>query len=155
MYVAPGLLVKDKVALGLDEARHHLHELYISERCAVCQRDGLRGAEHVGGSEASLEQATRAARSDDSGLSCHRHEMLVCAVVEYGADNLSGRVLNKVYELVAGEQANAERLDLGRTRVLKGLAGEAAPIACLMVKAGDKLLLLGALGALRALELNT
>ena len=103
MYVAPGLLVKDKVALGLDEARHHLHELYISERCAVCQRDGLRGAEHVGGSEASLEQATRAARSDDSGLGCHRHEMPVCAVVEYGADNLSGCVLNKVDKLVAGE----------------------------------------------------
>ena len=29
--------------------------------------------------------------------------MPVCAVVEYGADNLSGCVLNKVYELVAGE----------------------------------------------------
>ena len=55
MYVAPGLLVKDKVALGLDKARHHLHELYISKRCAVHQRDGLRGAEHVGGSEAALE----------------------------------------------------------------------------------------------------
>ena len=81
--------------------------------------------------------------------------MLVCAVVEYGADNLSGCVLNKVDKLVAGEQVNAERLDLGRTRVLKGLAGEAAPYARLMVKAGDKLLLLGALGALRALELNT
>ena len=56
---------------------------------------------------------------------------------------------------MAGEQTNAERLDLGRTRVLKGLAGEAALIACLMVKAGDKLLLLGALGAWRALEFNT
>lgn len=54
--------------------------------------------------------------------------MLVCAVVERGADNLSGRVLNKVDKLVAGKQANAERLDLGRTRVLKGLASEAAPI---------------------------
>ena len=81
--------------------------------------------------------------------------MLVCAVVERGADNLSGRVLNKVDKLVAGKQANAERLDLGRTRVLKGLASEAAPFACLMVKAGDKLLLLGALGTLRTLEFNT
>ena len=152
--VAPGLLVKDKVALGLNEAGHHLHELYISERCAVCQRDGLRGAEHVGGSEASLEQATRAARSDDGGLGCHRYEMLVCAVVERGADNLSGRVLNKVDKLVAGKQANAERLDPGRQSVLKGLAGEAAPHARLVVKAGDKLLLLSTLGALRTLKLN-
>ena len=55
---------------------------------------------------------------------------------------------------MAGEQANAERLDLGHTRVLKRLAGEAAPFACLMVKAGDKLLLLSALSALRTLELN-
>ena len=154
MHVAPGLLVKDKVALGLNEAGHHLHELYISERCAVCQRDGLRGAEHVGGSEASLEQATRAARSDAGGLGCHRYEMLVCAVVERGADNLSGRVLNKVDKLVAGKQANAERLDPGRQSVLKGLAGEAAPHARLVVKAGDKLLLLSTLGALRTLKLN-
>ena len=65
------------------------------------------------------------------------------------------RIFNKVYKLVAGEQANAERLDLGRTRVFKGLAGEAAPHTRLMVKTGDKLLLLGALGALRTLELNT
>ena len=81
--------------------------------------------------------------------------MLACAVVEHGADNLSIRIFNKVYKLVAGEQANAETLDLGRTRVLKGLAGEAAPHTRLMVKAGDKLLLLGALGALWTLELNT
>lgn len=81
--------------------------------------------------------------------------MLGCAVVERGADNLSGRVLNKVDKLVAGKQANAARLDLGRTRVLKVLASEAAPFACLMVKAGDKLLLLGALGALRAFGFNT
>ena len=39
--------------------------------------------------------------------------------------------------------------------VLKGLAGEAAPHARLVVKAGDKLLLLSALSALRTLELNT
>ena len=121
----------------------------------MCQRDGLRGAEHVGGSEASLEQATRAARSDDSGLGCHRHEMLVCAVVEHGAGNLSGCVLNKVDKFVAGEQTYAEQLDLGRTRVFKRSAGQAAPHTRLMVKAGDKLLLLGALGALRTLELNT
>ena len=155
MYVAPGFLVEDQVALGLDEAGHHLHELYISKCCAVRQRDGLQGAEHISGSEASLEQATRAARSDDSGLGCHRHEMLVCAVVEHGAGNLSDCVLNKVDKFVAGEQANAERLDLGRTRVLKRLAGEAAPHTRLMVKAGDKLLLLGAFGTLRTLELNT
>ena len=55
---------------------------------------------------------------------------------------------------MAGEQANAERLDPGCQSVLKGLAGEAAPHARLVVKAGDKLLLLGALGALRTLELN-
>ena len=55
---------------------------------------------------------------------------------------------------MAGEQANAERFDPGRTRVLKGLAGEAAPHARLVVKAGDKLLLLSALSALRTLELN-
>ena len=76
-------------------------------------------------------------------------------VVEHGAGNLSGCAFNKVYKLVSGEQTNAKRLDLGRTRVFKRLAGQAAPIACLMVKAGDKLLLLGALGALRTLELNT
>lgn len=81
--------------------------------------------------------------------------MLVCAVVEHGAGNLSDCVLNKVDKFVAGEQANAERLDLGRTRVLKRLAGEAAPHTRLMVKAGDKLLLLGAFGTLRTLELNT
>lgn len=81
--------------------------------------------------------------------------MLVCAVVEHGSDDSAVRVLNKVDKLVAGKQANAERLDLGRTRVLKGLASEAAPFACLMVKAGDKLLLLGALGTLRTLEFNT
>lgn len=55
---------------------------------------------------------------------------------------------------MAGEQANAERLDPGRQSVLKGLAGEAAPHARLVVKAGDKLLLLSTLGALRTLELN-
>ena len=41
-----------------------------------------------------------------------------------------------------------------RDSILKGFAGEAAPHARLVVKAGDKLLLLGALGALRTLELN-
>ena len=80
--------------------------------------------------------------------------MLACAVVEYGAGNLPGCILNKVYKLVAGEQANAERLDLGHTRVLKGLAGEAAPHARLVVKTGDKLLLLSALSTLRTLKLN-
>ena len=80
--------------------------------------------------------------------------MLACAVVEHGAGNLPGCVLNKVDKLMAGEQANAERFDPGRTRVLKGLAGEAAPHARLVVKAGDKLLLLSALSALRTLELN-
>ena len=55
---------------------------------------------------------------------------------------------------MAGEQANAERLDPGRQSVLKGLTGEAAPHARLVVKTGDKLLLLGALSALRTLELN-
>ena len=40
--------------------------------------------------------------------------MLICAIVERGADNLSVLIFNKVYKLVAGEQANAERLDLGR-----------------------------------------
>ena len=55
---------------------------------------------------------------------------------------------------MAGEQANAERLDLGRQSGLKGLAGEAAPHARLVVKAGYKLLLLSALSALRTLELN-
>ena len=81
--------------------------------------------------------------------------MLVCAVVERGAGNLSVRIFKKIDKLVTGEQANAERLDLGRTRVLKGLAGEAAPHTRLVVEAGDKLLLLGALGALRTLELDT
>ena len=56
---------------------------------------------------------------------------------------------------MAGEQTNAERLDLGRTRVFKGLAGEAAPHTRLMVKTGYKLLLLSALGTLRTLEFNT
>ena len=56
---------------------------------------------------------------------------------------------------MAGEQANAERLDPGYQSVLKGFAGEAAPHARLVVKAGDKLLLLSALSALRTLELNT
>ena len=55
---------------------------------------------------------------------------------------------------MAGEQTNAERLDPGRQSVLKGLAGEAAPHARFVVKAGDKLLLLSALSALRTLELN-
>ena len=55
---------------------------------------------------------------------------------------------------MAGEQANTERLDPGRQSVLKRLAGEAAPHARLVVKAGDKLLLLSALSALRTLELN-
>ena len=55
---------------------------------------------------------------------------------------------------MAGEQANAERLDLGRQSILKGLAGEAAPHARLVVKAGYKLLLLSALSTLRTLELN-
>ncbi len=45
-------------------------------------------------------------------------------------------------------------LDPGRQSVLKGLAGEAAPHARFVVKAGDKLLLLSALSALRTLELN-
>ena len=57
-------------------------------------------------------------------------------------------------KLMAGEQANTERLDPGRQSVLKRLAGEAAPHARLVVKAGDKLLLLSALSALRTLELN-
>ena len=39
--VTPGFLVKDKVALGLDKAGHHLHELYISKGRTVRQRDGL------------------------------------------------------------------------------------------------------------------
>ena len=55
---------------------------------------------------------------------------------------------------MAGEQANAERLDPCRQSVLKGLAGETAPHARLVVKAGDKLLLLSTLGALWTLELN-
>lgn len=42
----------------------------------------------------------------------------------------------------------------GCQSVLKGLAGEAAPHARLVVKAGDKLLLLSALSVLRTLELN-
>ena len=152
--VTPGLLVKDKVALGLDETGHHLHELYISKGRTVCQGDGLRGAEHIGRSEAALEQSARASGGDDGGFSCQRHEMLVCAVVERGADNLSVLIFNKVNKLMAGEQANAERPDLGRQSVLKGLAGEAAPHARLVVKARDKLLLLSALSALRTLELN-
>gem|GEM_PF-5173864 len=116
------------------------------------QRDGLRGAEYIGRSEAAFEQTARAARSDDGGLCCKGHDALVCLVVEHGAGNLSGCAFNKVYKLVSWEQTNAKRLDLGRTRVLKGLAGEAAPHSRLVVEAGDKLLLLGALGALRALE---
>ena len=55
---------------------------------------------------------------------------------------------------MAGEQANAERLDPGCQSVLKGLAGEAAPHARFVVKAGDKLLLLSALSVLWTLELN-
>ena len=43
--------------------------------------------------------------------------MLIGPVVEHGADNLSACILKKVDKLVAGEQANAERLDLGRARV--------------------------------------
>ena len=45
-------------------------------------------------------------------------------------------------------------LDVYKRQVLKGLAGEAAPHARLVVKAGDKLLLLSTLGALRTLALN-
>ena len=73
-------------------------------------------------------------------------------VEEHGADNFSVRILNKIDKLVAGEQAYAERVDLGRTRVFEGFAGEAAPHSRLVVEAGDKLLLLGAFGALRTLE---
>ena len=69
----------------------------------MCPCDGLRGAEHVEGSEAALEQSARAARSDDSGLCCKGHNALVRLVEEHGADNLSGRVLNKVDKLVVGE----------------------------------------------------
>lgn len=65
MYVAPGFLVEDQVALGLDEAGHHLHELYISKCCAVRQRDGLRGAEHISRRKAALEQAACATGCDD------------------------------------------------------------------------------------------
>ena len=101
--VAPGFLVKDQVALGLNEAGHHLHELYIGKGCAVRLCDGLRGTEYIGRSEAALEQAARAARSDDSGLCCKGHDALVCLVVEHGADNLTGCVFNKIDKLVAGE----------------------------------------------------
>ena len=83
------------------------------------------------------------------------HDSIFGKVVEYGSGYSAVRVLNKVDKLMAGEQANAERLDPGRQSVLKGLAGEAAPHARLVVKAGDKLLLLGALGTLRTLEFNT
>jgi len=39
--VAPGLLVKNKVSLGLYKAGHHLHKLYISKGRTVRQRDSL------------------------------------------------------------------------------------------------------------------
>ena len=155
MYVAPGFLVEDQVALGLDEAGHHLHELYISKCCAVRQRDGLRGAEHISRRKAALEQAACATGCDDRGLGSKGHDSIFGEVVEHGSGYSAVRVLNKVDKLMAGEQANAERLDPGRQSVLKGLAGEAAPHARLVVKAGDKLLLLSAFSALRTLELNT
>ena len=154
MYVAPGFLVEDQVTPGLDEARHHLHELYISKCCAVRQCDGLRGAEHISRRKAALEQAACATGCDDRGLGSKGHDSIFGKVVEYGSGYSAVRVLNKVDKLMAGEQANAERLDPGRQSVLKGLAGEAAPHARLVVKAGDKLLLLSTLGALRTLELN-
>ena len=154
MYVAPGFLVEDQVALGLDEAGHHLHEFYISKRCAVRQCDGLRGAEHISRRKAALEQAACATGCDDRGLGSKGHDSIFGKVVEHGSGDSAVRVLNKVDKLMAGEQANAERLDPGRQSVLKGLTGEAAPHARLVVKTGDKLLLLGALSALRTLELN-
>ena len=154
MYVTPGFLVEDQVALGLDEAGHHLHKLYISKGRTVRQRDGLRGAEHISRREAALEQAACATGCDDRGLGSKGHDSIFGEVVEHCSGDSAVRVLNKVDKLMAGEQANAERLDLGRQSVLKGLAGEAAPHARLVVKAGYKLLLLSALSALRTLELN-
>ena len=154
MYVTPGFLVEDQVALGLDEAGHHLHELYISKRCTVRHCDGLRGAEHISRREAALEQAACATGCDDRGLGSKGHDSIFGEVVEHCSGDSAVRVLNKVDKLMAGEQANAEGLDLGCQSVLKGLAGEAAPHARLVVKAGYKLLLLSALSALRTLELN-
>ena len=119
------------------------------------QGDGLRGAEHIRRRKAALKQSARAARSNNSGICRNGHEVLLGAVVEHSSGDSAGCVLNKVDKLMAGEQTNAERLDLGHTSVFKGLAGEAAPHTRLMVKTGDKLLLLGALGALRTLEFNT
>ena len=81
------------------------------------QCDGLRGAEHISRRKAALEQAACAACGDNSGLCCKGHDVLIGPVVEHGADNLSACILKKVDKLVAGEQANAERLDLGRARV--------------------------------------
>lgn len=49
--------------------------------------------------------------------------MLVCPVVERGADNLSVRIFNKVDKLMAGEQANAERLDPGSSERPQGACG--------------------------------
>ena len=154
MYVTPGFLVEDQVALGLNEAGHHLHELYISKRCTVRHCDGLRGAEHISRREAALEQAACATGCDDRGLGSKGHDAIFGEVVEHCSGDSAVRVLNKVDKLMAGEQANAERLDLGRQSVLKGLADEAAPHARLVVKAGYKLLLLSALSTLWTLELN-
>ena len=96
MHVAPGFLIEDQVTPGLDEAGHHLHELYISKCCAVRQRDGLRGAEHISRRKAALEQAACATGCDDRGLGSKGHDSIFGKVVEYGSGYSAVRVLNKV-----------------------------------------------------------